>query len=156
MTCKFGTGGAHRLACRGDKRRKGTKKLARALHVHSALQPIKSYGAKYTMPRSTHRPSLVYLAKNFLAPEDPTSKKSSDPGACSLHPTGTTSTKAHTLELYTCDLQIWGSVVPPVWPAELARSLCKPSRGGTCHVPRASCTPEKVQNHASAGWVYPP
>ena len=35
--------------------------------------------------------------------------------------------------------------MPPVWPAELARSLCKPSRGGTCHVSRASCTHEKYK-----------
>ena len=63
------------------------KTLARALHVHSALQPIKSYGDKYTMPWSTHLPSLVSLAQNFLASEDPTSKKFYDPGACSLHPT---------------------------------------------------------------------
>ena len=104
VTCKFGTGGAHRLACSGGERRKGTKHL----HVHSALQPIKSHGAKYTMPRSTHLPSLVSLAQNFLASEDPTSIKFSDPGACSLHPTGTATTKAHTLRLYTCDLQIWG------------------------------------------------
>ena len=27
MTCKFGTGGAHRLACSGGKRRKGAKHL---------------------------------------------------------------------------------------------------------------------------------
>ena len=90
------------------QKKKRYKTLARALHVHSALQPIKSYGAKYTMPRSTHLPSLVSLAQNFLASEDPTSKKFSDPGACSLHPTGTATTKAHTLRLYTCDLQIWG------------------------------------------------
>ena len=86
VTCKFGTGGALRLACRGGKRTKGTKKLARALHVHTAVQSIKSYGAKYTLSRSTHLPSWVSLAKNFLAPEDPTSKKFSEPGACSLHP----------------------------------------------------------------------
>ena len=54
-----------------------------------ALQPIKSYGAKYPMPRSTHLPSLVSLAQNFLASEDPTLRKFFDPGACSLHPKGT-------------------------------------------------------------------
>ena len=97
------------------QKKKRYKTLARALHVHSALQPIKSYGAKYTMLRSTHLPSLLSLAKNFLAPEDPTSKKFSDPGACSLHPTGTATTKAHTLGLYTCDLQIWGR-----WASRLA------------------------------------
>ena len=59
----------------GRQKNKRCKSLARALHVHTALQPIKSYGAKYTMPRSTHLPSLVSLAQNFLAPEDPTSKK---------------------------------------------------------------------------------
>ena len=56
------------------QKNKRCKTLARALHVHTALQPIKSYGAKYTMPRSTHLPSLVSLAKKFLPPEDPTSK----------------------------------------------------------------------------------
>ena len=58
------------------QKKKMYKTLARALHVHSALQPIKSYGAKYIMPRSTHLQSLVSLAQNFLASEDPTSKKS--------------------------------------------------------------------------------
>ena len=110
----------------------------------AALQPIKSYGAKYPMPRSTHLPSLVSLAQNFLASADPRLKKS-DPGACSLHPTGTATTKAHRLRLYTCDHANLGSVGPPVWPARLAKSLYKPSRGGTCHVPRASCTPEKYK-----------
>ena len=115
------------------------KTLARALHVHSALQPIKAYGAKYPMPRSTHLPSLVSLAKNFLAPEDPTSKKFSDPGACSLHPTGTATTKAHTLGLYTCDLQIWGRWCLPFglqsW-LEVYASLHAAARA-TCHVRRA-------------------
>ena len=132
MTCKFGTGGAHRLACSGGKRRKGTKHL-------SALQPIKSYGAKYTMPRSTHLPSLVSLAQDFLASEDPTSKKFSDPGACSLHPTGTATTKAHTLRLYTCDLQIWGRWGLPFglqgW-LKVCASLHAAARA-TCHVRRA-------------------
>ena len=45
------------------QKKKRYKTLARALHVHSALQPIKSYGAKYTMPRSTHLPSLVSGSK---------------------------------------------------------------------------------------------
>ena len=71
-----------------QQKKKRCKTLARALHVHGALQPIKSYGAKYTMPRSTHLPSLVSLAQNFLASEDPTSKKFSDsgaqPAACTL------------------------------------------------------------------------
>ena len=90
------------------QKKKRCKTLARALHVHSALQPIKSCDAKYTMPRSTHQPNLVSLAQNVPASEDPTSKKFSDPAACSLHPTGTAITKAHTLGLYTCNLQIWG------------------------------------------------
>ena len=42
-------------------------------------------------------PNLVSLAQNFLAPENPTSQKCSAPGACSLHPTGTATTKAHRL-----------------------------------------------------------
>ena len=121
------------------QKKKRYKTLARALHVHSALQPIKSYGAKYTMPRSTHLPSLVYLAKYFLAPEDPTSKKLSDPGACSLHPTGTATTKAHTLGLYTCDLQIWGRWCLlfglQSW-LEVCASLHTAARA-TCHVRRA-------------------
>ena len=54
--------------------------------MHIALQSIKSYGAKYTMPRSTHLPSLVSLAQNFLAPEDHTSKMFSDPSACTVQP----------------------------------------------------------------------
>ena len=115
--------------------------LARALHVHTALQPIKSYGAKYTMPRSTHIPSLVSLAKNFLAPEGPTSKKKfSYPGACSLHPTGTATTKTHTLGLYTCDLQIWGRWDIPfrlqVW-LNVCASLHAAPRV-TCHAPLKS------------------
>ena len=75
----------------------GAKKLARALHVHTAPQLIKSYGAKWALPRCTHVPSLVSLAQSFLEPEDPMSKKFSSPGACSLHPTGTATTKAHRL-----------------------------------------------------------
>ena len=70
----------------GRQKNKRCKSLIRALHVHTVLQPIQSYSAKYTMTRSTNLPSLVSLAQNFLAPEDPTSKKFSDPGACSLHP----------------------------------------------------------------------
>ena len=55
VTCKFGAGGTLRLACRGSKRTKGTKYYTtRALHVHTALKPIKSYSAKYIMSRSTH------------------------------------------------------------------------------------------------------
>ena len=73
------------------------KTLARALHVHTAPQLIKSYGAKQALPRCTHVPSLVSLAQSFLKPEDPMSKKVSSPGACSLHPTGTATTKAHRL-----------------------------------------------------------
>ena len=73
------------------------KKLARALHVHTAPQLIKSYGAKQALPRCTHVPSLVSLAQSFLKPEDPMSKKFSSPGACSLHPTRTATTKAHRL-----------------------------------------------------------
>ena len=73
------------------------KKLARALHVHNALHPPISYGAKQALPRCTHVPSLVSLAQSFLKPEDPMSKKFSSPGACSLHPTGTATTKAHRL-----------------------------------------------------------
>ena len=115
------------------------KILPRALHVHSALQSIKSYGAKYTMPRSTHLPSLVSLAKNFLAPEDPTSKTFSEPGACSLHPIRTATTKAHTLGLYTCDLQIWGRWCLPFglqsW-LEVCASLHAAARA-TCHVRHA-------------------
>ena len=121
------------------QKKKRYKTLARALHVHSALQHIKSYGAKYTMPRSTHLLSLVSLAKNFPAPEDPTSKKLSDPGACSLHPTGTATTKAHTLGLYTCDLQICGRWCLPFvlqsW-LEVCASLHAAARA-TCHVRRA-------------------
>ena len=121
------------------QKKKRYKTLARALHVHSALQPIKAYGAKYTMPRSTHLPSLVSLAQNFLASEDPTSKKFSDPGACSLHPTGTATTKAYTLRLYTCDLQIWCRWGLPFglqgW-LEVCASLHAAARA-TCHVRRA-------------------
>ena len=121
------------------QKKKRCKTLARALHVHSELQPIKSYGAKYTMPRSTHLPSLVSLAQNFLALEDPTSKKFSDPGACGLNPTGTTTTKAHTLGLYTCNLQIWGRWGLPFglqsW-LKVCASLLAAARA-TCHVRRA-------------------
>ena len=92
------------------------------------------------MPRSTHLPSLVSLAQNFLAPEDPTSKKFFDPGACSLHPTKTATTKAHTLGLYMCDLQIWCRWCPPFglqsW-LEVCASLHAAARA-TCHVHRAS------------------
>ena len=52
-------------------------------------------------------PNLVSIAQSFLKPEDPMSKKFSASGACSLHPTGTATTKAHRLGLYTCDLQVW-------------------------------------------------
>ena len=137
----------------GRQKNKRCKTLARALHVHTALQPIKSYGAKYTMPRSTHLPSLVSLAKNFLGLEDPTSKKFFDPGACSLHRIGTATTKAHTLGLYTCDLQIWGRWGLPFalhgW-LKVCASLHAAART-TCVV-----HPRKVHNHASAGWVFPP
>ena len=96
VTCKFGISGDHRLACRGGKRTTGAKHL----HVHCTCtlhhQPI-SYGAKQALPRCTHVPSLVSLAQSFLKPEDPMSKKFSSPGACSLHPTGTATTKAHRL-----------------------------------------------------------
>ena len=45
---------------------------------------------------------------------------------------------------------------PPVWPTGLARSLCKPSRGGTCHVPRASYTPEKYKiTRPPVGSIHP-
>ena len=45
---------------------------------------------------------------------------------------------------------------PPVWPAGLAKSLCKPSRGGTCHVPRAPCTPEKYKiTRPPVGSIHP-
>ena len=83
------------------------KKLARALHVHTAPQLIKSYGAKWALPRCTHVPSLVSLAQSFLEPKDPKPKKFSSPGACSMHPTPPATTKAHTLGWYTCDLQVW-------------------------------------------------
>ena len=140
MTCKFGTGGAHRLACSGGKRRKGTKHLhvLCTCTVHSS--PLnRTLPTKYTMPRSTHLPSLVSLAKKKIAPEDPTSKKFSDTGACSLHHTGTATTKAHTLGLYTCDLQIWGRWCLPFglqsW-LDVCASLHAAARA-TCHVRRA-------------------
>ena len=128
------------------QKKKRYKTLARALHVHSALQPIKSYGAKYTMPRSTHLPSLVSLAKNFLAPENPTSKKVFRPWRVQPAPHRNGNHKStHVGALYVWPANL-GSVVSPVWHAELARSLCKPSRGSTCHVPRASCTPESTKS----------
>ena len=81
----------------------------------------------------------MFLAKNFLAPEDSTSKKFSDPGACSLHPTRTATTKAHKLWLYTCDLQIWGRWGLPFglqgW-LEVCASL-HAAACATCHVRRA-------------------
>ena len=42
--------------------------------MHTASQPILSYGVKCALLRCTHVPSLVCLAQSFLKPEDPMSK----------------------------------------------------------------------------------
>ena len=119
------------------------KKLARALHVHTTPQLIKSYGAKQALPRCTHVPSLVSLAQSFLKPEDPMSKKFSSPGACSLHPTRTATTKAHRLGSVrvTCQFRIGG--------ASCSTCRCVNNFLQTFtrrHVPRATCrrsTPDR-------------
>ena len=80
------------------------KTLARALHVHTAPQPILSYGAKWAMPRCTYVPSLVSLAQTLLSPEDPMSKKLSASGACSWRPTETAPPVDFKLIQYACDL----------------------------------------------------
>ena len=139
MTCKFGTGGAHRLACSGGKRRKGTKHL----HVRCTCT-VHSSPLNRTAPSTlcqglpTYRVWCLWL-KISLHRRTPTSKKFSDPGACSLHPTGTATTKAHTLRLYTCDLQIWGRWGLPFglqgW-LKVCASLHAAARA-TCHVHRA-------------------
>ena len=89
------------------------KTLARAMHVHTAPQLIKSYGAKQALPRCTHVPSLVSLAQNFFPPEDPKSKNFFAPSACCLHPTATATPKALKLGWYPYDLRVAAPWCPP-------------------------------------------
>ena len=103
------------------------------------------------MPRSTHLPSLVSLAQNFFASEDPTLKNFSYPGACSLRPTGTATTKAHTLRLYTCDLQIWGR-----WGLLFGLQGWLKACVSLHAAARASCTPEKYKiPRPPDGYIHP-
>ena len=121
--------------------------------MHIALQSIKSYNSKNNMSRSTNLSSLVSLAQSFLAPKDPTSKKFFfDSGACSLHPTETATTKTHRLGQDTYDLQVWDRRCISFDQCTMSRTnFHKPLRGGTCHVPRASRTPEKYKSTRPPG-----
>ena len=80
---------------------------ARAAHVHYAPHHEMACTIELRSLNSISVPNLVSLAQSFLKPEEAMSKKFSASGACSLHPTGTATTKAHTLGLYTCDFQVW-------------------------------------------------
>ena len=80
---------------------------ARAAHVHYAPHHEMACTIEVRSLNSISVPNLVSLAQSFLKPENPMPKKFSASGACSLHHTGTATTKAHRLGLYTCDLQVW-------------------------------------------------
>ena len=80
---------------------------ARAAHVHYAPHHEMACTIELRSLNSISVPNLVSISQSFLEPEDPSRTKISGLGARSLHPTGTATTKAHRLGLYTCDFQVW-------------------------------------------------
>ena len=68
---------------------------ARAMHVHYAPHHEMTCTIELRSLNSIYVPNLVSIAQNFLAPEDPSKINFSGPGARSLHPTGTVTTKVY-------------------------------------------------------------
>ena len=77
-----------------------------AMHVHYATHHQMQRTIELRTLNFINVPKLVSLAQNFLEPENPSRIKFLGPGACSLHPTRTTTRKVYRLWQCTCDLQV--------------------------------------------------
>ena len=67
---------------------------ARAQHVHYAPHHQMACTIELRSLNSISVPNLVSIAQSFLKPEHPSQINFSGPGARSLHPTGTVTTKS--------------------------------------------------------------
>ena len=70
---------------------------ARAYNVHYVTNQEMTYAIELRSLNSICVPNLVSIATTFLDPEDPSRINFSGPGARSLHPTETVTTKAYRL-----------------------------------------------------------
>ena len=129
------------MACRGSKRTTGAKHL----HVHCTCTMHPS-PFLHTAPSRPCQGAPMYRVwcrwlKVHFHRRTPRQNSFFAPGACSWHPTGTAPPMDFKLVQYACDLRVSDLWCPPYDLWGCSKIFGRPSRGGTCHVPRAANRP---------------